>query len=389
MAIYRFSATVISRAKGRSSVAAAAYRSGAELLDERTGAVHDYTRKSDIQHSEIMAPEGAPDWSLDRPALWNAVEAAERRKDAQVAREVQLALPRELDADRQIQLLRGFVREEFVSRGMVADFSLHDHTARDGGEQPHAHVMLTMRSIDGEGFGLKVRDWNSDELLVHWRERWAQVSNEVMAEAGVDARIDHRTLAAQHEEAKAQAAVEPQAERREALEERVVETDREPSPYMRASWYMEQKERASAEASGRDYAPVTDRGQWFEAVREIAEERLAQVRELVVHAWEKTVELTHRLLGTEPRPEPPRAEPASPRERAEDAVRQWQEARARTAEQEAGPTAGPAASPAVSPQDRAAEAVQRWREQTAERQASSQVEQPRPSPSPEPDIEPR
>lgn len=179
-------------------------------------------------------------------------------------------------------------------------------------------------------------------------------------------------------------------ERREALEERVVETDREPSPYMRASWYMEQKERASAEASGRDYAAVTDRGQWFEAVREIAEERLAQVRELVVHAWGKTVELTHRLLGTEPRPEPPRAEPVSPRERAEDAVRQWQEARARTVEQEAGPTAGPTASTAVSPQDRAAEAVQRWREQTAERQASSQVEQPRPTPqpSPEPDIEP-
>jgi hypothetical protein len=381
VAIFRFSATVISRSKGRSSVAAAAYRAGAELVDERTGAVHDYTRKSDIHHSEIMAPEGAPDWSLDRPALWNAVEAGERRKDAQLAREMQLALPRELDADQQISLLRGFVREEFVARGMVADFSLHDHTARDGGEQPHAHVMLTMRSIGSDGFGLKVRDWNSDELLVHWRERWAEVTNEVLAEAGVDARIDHRTLAAQHEEAKAQAAVEVQADRREALEERVVETDREPSPYMRASWYMEQKERASAEASGRDYAPVTDRGQWFEAVREAAEERLAQVRELVVHAWEKTVALTHRLLGTEPRPEP-RVEPASPRERAEDAVRQWQEAKARTAEQDA--------SPAVSPQDRAAEAVQRWREQAAERQASAQVAQPGPTPlpSPEPDITP-
>jgi ATP-dependent exoDNAse (exonuclease V) alpha subunit len=138
-------------------------------VDGRTGAVHDYTRKSDIRHSEIMAPEAAPEWSLDRPALWSAVEAAERRKDAQLAREAQLALPRELDADRQIALLRSFVRDEFVSRGMVADFSLHDHTGSDG--QPHAHVMLTMRSIDETGFGLKVRDWNSDELLVHWREQ--------------------------------------------------------------------------------------------------------------------------------------------------------------------------------------------------------------------------
>lgn len=354
-------------------------------MDERTGTVHDYTRKSDIQHSEILAPEGAPDWSLDRPALWNAVEAAERRKDAQVAREVQIALPRELDAVAQVSLVREFVREEFVARGMVADFSLHDHIARDGGEQPHAHVMLTMRSIDGDGFGLKVRDWNSDELLVHWRERWAEVANEVLAEAGVDARIDHRTLAAQHAEAKAQAAVEPQADRREALEERVVKTDREPSPYMRASWYMEQKERASAEASGRDYAPVTDRGQWFEAVREIAQERLAQVRALVVHAWEKTVELTHKLLGTEQRPEP-RPQPVSPSERAEDAVRQWQEVKARTAGQEARPAAGPA----ISPQDRAAEAVQRWREQAAERQASSQPARSRstPGPSQDPDITP-
>lgn len=354
-------------------------------MDERTGAVHDYTRKSDIQHSEILAPEGAPDWSLDRPALWNAVEAAERRKDAQVAREVQIALPRELDAAAQVSLVREFVREEFVARGMVADFSLHDHIARDGGEQPHAHVMLTMRSIDGDGFGLKVRDWNSDELLVHWRERWAEVANEVLAEAGVDARIDHRTLAVQHAEAKAQAAMEPEADRREALEERVAKTDREPSPYMRASWYMEQKERAAAEASGRDYAPVTDRGQWFEAVREIAEERLAQVRELVVHAWEKTVALTHKLLGTEQRPER-RPQPVSPSERAEDAVRQWQEAKARTAGQEVSPAAGPA----ISPQDRAAEAVQRWREQAAERQASPRLaqSQPTPGPSQDPDISP-
>lgn len=248
------------------------------MLDERTGAVHDYTRKSDIQHSEIMAPEGAPDWSLDRPALWNAVEAGERRKDAQLAREVQLALPRELDADRQIALLRGFVRDEFVSRGMVADFSLHDHTGSDGQPQPHAHVMLTMRSIDETGFGLKVRDWNSDELLMHWREQWAHQANAQLAEAGEDARIDHRTLAAQRTEAMAQASAEPEGEQRDALDMRAAEMDREPSPYLRASWYMEQKARASAEAAGTAYEPVTDRGGWLAEVRTIAAERLEAVR---------------------------------------------------------------------------------------------------------------
>ena len=247
-------------------------------MDERTGAVHDYTRKSDIQHSEIMAPEGAPDWSLDRAELWNAVEAGERRKDAQLAREVQLALPRELDADRQIALLRGFVRDEFVSRGMVADFSLHDHTGSDGQPQPHAHVMLTMRSIDETGFGLKVRDWNSDELLVHWREQWAHQANTQLAEAGEEVRIDHRTLAAQRAEAQAHAAAEPEGERRDALEVQAAGMDREPSPYLRASWYMEQKARTAAEAAGLAYEPVTDRGGWLAEVRTIAAERLEAVR---------------------------------------------------------------------------------------------------------------
>lgn len=278
MAIYRFSAAIISRAKGRSSVAAAAYRSGSELVDERTGAVHDYTRKSDIQHSEILAPEGAPDWVQDRAALWNAVEAVERRKDAQLAREVQIALPRELNADRQIALLRGFVRDEFVARGMVADFSLHDHVGSDGQPQPHAHVMLAMRSIDETGFGLKVRDWNSDELLVHWREQWAHQANAQLAEAGEEVRIDHRTLVAQRAEAEAHAAAEPEGDRRDALEVRAAGMDREPSPYLRASWYMEQKARAAAEAAGLTYEPVTDRGGWLAEVRTIAAERLEAVR---------------------------------------------------------------------------------------------------------------
>jgi hypothetical protein len=160
---------------------------------------------------------------------------------------------------------------------MVADFSLHDHTGSDGQPQPHAHVMLTMRSIDETGFGLKVRDWNSDELLVHWREQWAHQANAQLAEAGEYVRIDHRTLAAQRAEAQAHASAEPEGERRDALEVRAAEMDREPSPYLRASWYMEQKARASAEAAGIAYEPVTDRGGVAE-VRTIAAERLEAVR---------------------------------------------------------------------------------------------------------------
>ncbi|MGR6331429.1 MobQ family relaxase [Sphingomonas sp. XXL09] len=331
MAIYRFSAAIISRAKGRSSVAAAAYRSGAELVDERTGAVHDYTRKSDIQHSEIMAPEGAPDWLLDRPALWNAVEAVERRKDAQLAREVQLALPRELDADRQIALLRGFVRDEFVARGMVADFSLHDHTGSDGQPQPHAHVMLTMRSIDETGFGLKVREWNSDELLVHWREQWAHQANAQLAEAGEEVRIDHRTLAAQRAEAQAHAAVEPEGERRDALETRAAGMDREPSPYLRASWYMEQKARVAAEAAGLSYEPVTDRGGWLAEVRMIAAERLEAVRTFAQELAQRAAQTWRQWTGQD-REEAPASDAGSD---AADRLRRGREAA--QAEQSAAP----------------------------------------------------
>lgn len=294
-------------------------------MDERTGAVHDYTRKSDIQHSEIMTPEGAPEWSQDRPALWNAVEAAERRKDAQVAREVQLALPRELDAEAQVALVRTFVRDEFVALGMVADFSVHDHVARDGGEQPHAHVMLTMRSIDENGFGLKVRDWNSDELLVHWREQWAVRANEQLAESGSEARIDHRTLAAQREEAMAQASAELQGEQRDALEVRAAEMDREPSPYMRASWYMEQKARAAAEAAGDAYEPITDRGSWLAEVRTIAAERLEAMR-VFAHDLAQRASQAWRHWTGQDREEVPASAPAQAISEAAERLQRGREA---------------------------------------------------------------
>lgn len=340
MAIFRLSATVISRAKGRSSIAAAAYRSGSQLSDERTGLVHDYTRKSDIQHSEILVPEGSPAWSQDRPSLWNAVEAGERRRDAQLAREVQLALPRELDAERQLELVRGFVRDEFVARGMVADVSLHDHVARDGGGQPHAHVMLTMRPIDGQRFGPKAREWNSSELLVHWREQWAQRANGQLAEAGSEARIDHRTLVAQREEAMAQVIAEPQGERRDMLEVRAAEMDREPSPTLRASWYMEQRAQRAAEAEGRPYAPVTDRGSWLAEVRTIAAERLEAARAFAQELAQRAVQTWRHWTGQDER-----SPPASDA-RSEAAERLRRGSQVADAGQGAGQPAGPASSAA-------------------------------------------
>ncbi len=197
MAIYHFSAKVIGRGAGRSAVAAAAYRSASRLEDERLGRHHDFTNKAGVVHSEVMLPEGAPERLRDRENLWNEVEATEKRKDAQLAREVEFAIPREMTREQGVALARDFVAREFVERGMVADLNVHWDIGADGEAKPHAHVMLTLREIDGEGFGAKVREWNATSLLQHWRVAWADHVNTRLAALGIDARIDHRSYDAQ------------------------------------------------------------------------------------------------------------------------------------------------------------------------------------------------
>ncbi|MBI5321166.1 Ti-type conjugative transfer relaxase TraA [Bradyrhizobium sp.] len=197
MAIYHLHVKVIGRKAGSSAVASAAYRSGSRLRDERIERSHDFTGKRGVVHSEVMLPERAPEAWCDRERLWNDVEAFEVRKDAQLAREVEFALPREMTQAQGIELARDFVQSEFVDRGMIADLNLHRDIGEDGLAKPHAHVMLTMRSVDENGFGPKVRDWNRTEMVERWRKRWAELANERLAELDIDARIDHRSLEAQ------------------------------------------------------------------------------------------------------------------------------------------------------------------------------------------------
>jgi ATP-dependent exoDNAse (exonuclease V) alpha subunit len=213
-------------------VAAAAYRSGDRLFDSAQGKWFEFD-KPDAIHTEILAPAGVPDWVFNRQTLWNLVERAETRADAQLAREVEITLPRELDKQQQVELVRSFVQDRFVSQGMVADVAIHRPIAADGLEQPHAHVLLTLRRLDpssGTGFDAKKeRDWNEREDVfravaearkrfnntglpedkealkaaealrnVHiWRADWAACANRALEQAGSEARIDHRTLEAQ------------------------------------------------------------------------------------------------------------------------------------------------------------------------------------------------
>ena len=197
MAIYHFSAKVISRANGSSALAAAAYRSASRLHDERLDRHHDFSNKAGVVHSEVMLPDGAPEHLSDREKLWNEVEAVEKRIDAQLAREIEFAIPREMSQEQGIALARDFVRDEFVDRGMIADLNVHWDVGADGLAKPHAHVMLTMREVGEDGFGKKNRDWNRIDFLEKWRERWSEHVNQRLAELDIDARIDHRSFEAQ------------------------------------------------------------------------------------------------------------------------------------------------------------------------------------------------
>ena len=288
MAIFHMRAQVISRSAGRSAIAAAAYRAGERLRDERTGQMHDYSRKAFVEHREILAPgnapawmhdraayragerlrdertgqmhdysrkayvehreilvpENAPAWMHDRAALWSGVEAAEKRKDAQLAREVHFSLPRELDKGQRIDLIREFCQREFVARGMIADVAIHNPSGRDGGEQPHAHVMLTTRVLTGEGFGPKERDWNDKAMYEGWRERWADHANRSLERIGRGERIDHRSFAARG-------------------------IDREPEPKLGPkAARLERHEQQAAANENRPANVVTERGQEWRAVQE-------------------------------------------------------------------------------------------------------------------------
>lgn len=194
MAAYRFSVKPVQRSAGQSAVASAAYRAGAKLYDERAEKQQDYTRRRGVMHSEIMLPKNAPEELADRETLWNTVEHTERRKDAQLAREIQMNLPHELDDETRRELAREFIQQEFVSRGMIADLAIHAADEKGDQRNHHAHIMLTMRALEKEGFGKKERAWNDTGLLERWREKWADHQNRALEKAGFEERVSHLSL---------------------------------------------------------------------------------------------------------------------------------------------------------------------------------------------------
>ena len=219
IAIYHCNIGIVSRGKGKSAVAAAAYRSGEKITNEWDGMTHDYTRKRGVVHTEILLPPHAPPSFSDRATLWNSVELYEKAGNAQLAREIDAALPIELSREEQIRLVREYCSSQFVSRGMCVDFAIHD---TDSGN-PHCHIMLTMRPLDERGAwaaksqkeydldenGERIRlpsgrykthkvdltGWNDKGNALLWRKAWADISNAYLERAGSLERIDHRSNA--------------------------------------------------------------------------------------------------------------------------------------------------------------------------------------------------
>jgi len=194
MALFRLEAKIFSREKrGRSVVAAAAYRAGTKLRDEIRDKIFDYTRRTKgVMSSAILAPAGAPAWVQDSSQLWNTVEAGEKRVDAQLAREFILAIPPELPAEAQFQTAADWAQKNLVESGMVAEVSLHHSRT---GKNPHVHILCTMRKLDGETFSRKkATEWNDVGLLVKQRESWAEAVNAALEKAGRNERVDHRSL---------------------------------------------------------------------------------------------------------------------------------------------------------------------------------------------------
>ncbi len=218
MAIYHCSIKIISRGKGKSAVAAAAYRAGQTITNEYDGITHNYTRKGGVVHTEILLPYNAPAEYANRAILWNAVEKIEKAKNSQLAREIELALPVELTREQNISLVREYVNQHFVSAGMCADFAIHD----TGGGNPHAHIMLTMRPFaQGGAWGAKQKkdyilnpqgnkiydpkkrqykcksipatDWNEQTKAEEWRQAWADCVNFILEKQNHAERIDHRS----------------------------------------------------------------------------------------------------------------------------------------------------------------------------------------------------
>ena len=304
MANYHLSVKSVSRATGRSAPAAAAYRTATRIENERDGLVHDYTRRAGVDAAFLVVPEGAV-WAEDRAALWNAAEGAEKRKDAKVAREYELALPHELGREERQQLAGEFAREVVARFGVAADVAIHEPHREGDQRNWHAHILTTTRVVSAEGLGAKTRELDvvqtSGPAVEALRELWEHQVNRALARAQVAERVEHRSYARQGADLVAEQHMGPAATAMERRAER-------------------EQVQAAEQASEREAAapePVTRIGQHNLEVRErnravvlaqrvleVARERVGELEQAATRGAQKVLGLMRGLgasIGAEQR----------------------------------------------------------------------------------------
>ncbi|MFJ5320546.1 MobQ family relaxase [Pectobacterium parvum] len=248
MAIFHLEFKIVKRSEGMSSCRKAAYHARCKITDDRTGNTYDFSHRSDLFHHQILAPVSAPAHIIESStALWNEVERVERQKDGQTARYFDVAIPCELTHDDKIKLVVEYCQKNFVDNGMIADIAFHDVD----GNNPHAHVMLTLKPISADGFGKKERSWNDKKNVILWRESWSVIANRYLEASGESERIDHRSIDAQHAEALENAAITLNVEEKALWLAKATATSRPAMQRVhRAKWNSKhvQKKRAAEQA---------------------------------------------------------------------------------------------------------------------------------------------
>ncbi|EJH7016073.1 MobA/MobL family protein [Salmonella enterica] len=248
MAIFHLDFKIVKRSEGMTSVAKAAYHARTRITDDRIGQVFDFSHRTDLHGHIILAPVSAPSHIVESSsALWNEVERVERQNNGQTARYFDVAIPVELNNDDKKKLVAEYCQKNFVDKGMIADIVFHDLDSKN----PHAHVMLTLKTITAAGFGKKERSWNDKKMVVQWRESWATMSNSYLEAAGSEERIDHRSLRTQYADALAQAEEAFSAEEKAFWLAKATETNRPAMQRVhRAKWNDKkaQEQRAAEQA---------------------------------------------------------------------------------------------------------------------------------------------
>ncbi|QDX97099.1 conjugal transfer protein [Pectobacterium carotovorum subsp. carotovorum] len=251
MAIFHLEFKIVKRSEGMSSCRKAAYHARCRITDDRTGNTYDFSHRSDLFHHQILAPVSAPSHIIENStALWNEVERVERQKDGQTARYFDVAIPCELNNEDKINLVVEYCQKNFVDKGMIADIAFHDLN----GENPHAHVMLTLKPITADGFGKKERSWNDKKNVILWRESWSVIANRYLTAAGSNERIDHRSIDTQYNEALENAAITLDVEEKALWLAKATLTSRPPMQRVhRAKWNSKSvQEKRAAEQAVRD-----------------------------------------------------------------------------------------------------------------------------------------